>query len=209
MNWKIFLLKILYKNKIDFINKHKNTKLKFAVLIISLFTVHIYGQTSRIEWFAFSTGFGESASLNTTLKTIIGDPIVGTSSNEGSSISSGFFSNPASTGIVTDINEKSVETIPTSFQLNQNYPNPFNPTTNIKFSVNEQSTVKIIIYDLLGRKVKTLLDEVRNAGNYIVNWNGENELNNEVSSGIYFYNLTAIGADNKKFISTKKMILLR
>jgi flagellar hook assembly protein FlgD len=110
---------------------------------------------------------------------------------------------------LTDINDKTPESIPASFQLNQNYPNPFNPSTKIKFSVPKQSSIRIIIYDLLGRRVKTLLDEERPAGNYTVQWNGENEFNNKVSSGIYFYSFYALSTDKSEYKSIKKMILLK
>ena len=99
--------------------------------------------------------------------------------------------------------------IPSAFRLEQNYPNPFNPSTNIKFSLPEQSSVKIVIYDLLGNRVKNLVDEVRPAGNYSIQWNGEDQFNNKVNSGIYFYSLYAAGADNNKYKNFKKMILLK
>jgi mannan endo-1,4-beta-mannosidase len=95
------------------------------------------------------------------------------------------------------------------FQLDQNYPNPFNPSTNIKFSLPEQSNIKITIYDLLGRSVKTLLSDVRPAGTYSVQWNGDNEFKYKVASGIYFYSLIAEGIDKNRFTSFKKMILLK
>ena len=98
---------------------------------------------------------------------------------------------------------------PSSFKLEQNYPNPFNPSTNIKFSLSEQSSVTIIIYDLTGRKVKTLMDGICTAGNFTVQWNGDNGFNSKVTSGIYFYSLTAGGIDKNKFTSIKKMILLK
>jgi FlgD Ig-like domain len=181
-------------------------KTLIALILISTLT---FAQNTQITWYSFTSGFGETGSANTKLKSIIGDPIVGNSANAGSSISSGFFSNPVSTGILTGIDKQSGSSIPASYQLNQNYPNPFNPSTNIKFSLPEQSTVKIVIYDLLGRKVKTLINDVRPAGIFTVQWNGDNESNINVSSGIYFYSLYALGSDNKKYTSFKKMILLK
>ena len=168
-----------------------------------------FAQNNQITWSVFSAGYGISSSSNTSIRSIIGDPIVGASSDGGSSISSGFFANPASTGVVTGMERQSGSSIPTSYQLSQNYPNPFNPSTNIKFSLPIQSTVKIVIYDLLGRKVKTLINDVRPVGVYAIRWSGENESNVNVSSGIYFYSLYAVGADNKKYTNFKKMILLK
>ena len=89
-------------------------------------------------------------------------------------------------------------------QLLQNNPNPFNPSTAIKFYVPDVSNVTIKIYDILGREVKTLLDEQTGAGYHVVYWNGRDSRGKEVSSGIYLYMLRT---DN--FIDTKKMNLLK
>ncbi|MGA9294531.1 MAG: T9SS type A sorting domain-containing protein [Ignavibacteriaceae bacterium] len=187
----------------------KTKPIKKMFLILIILSMRVCGQNTQVTWYSFSSGFGEPAAANISLKSIIGDLVVGTSSNGVSSISGGFFSNPASTGIITGLNEKVSESVPASFRLNQNFPNPFNPSTNIKFSLPQQSTVKIVIYDLLGREVKTLINDVKPAGIYTVRWNGENESNVNVGSGIYFYCLYASGADNQKFTSFKKMILLK
>ena len=89
-------------------------------------------------------------------------------------------------------------------QLLQNNPNPFNPSTAIKFYVPDVSNVTIKIYDILGREVKTLLNEQTGAGYHVVYWNGRDSRGKEVSSGIYLYMLRT---DN--FIETKKMNLMK
>jgi photosystem II stability/assembly factor-like uncharacterized protein len=94
---------------------------------------------------------------------------------------------------------KVTEILPVEYKLNQNYPNPFNPTTQIEFSIPENSDVMMIVYDVMGREVSNLVNEKLNAGTYKVNFNGEN-----LSSGIYFYKLSA-----EKFIDTKKMIIIK
>ena len=89
--------------------------------------------------------------------------------------------------------------IPEQFILYQNYPNPFNPVTKINFSVPVAAFVKLAVYDILGREITVLLNEVMQPGNYDVNWNAD-----EYSSGIYFYKLGSFG-----FAETKKMVLIR
>ncbi len=98
---------------------------------------------------------------------------------------------------VTDVNDEL--SLPAEFSLSQNYPNPFNPSTKIKYSIKEQGNVKLIVYDILGREVATLVNEQKPAGNYEVTFDAS-----RLSSGVYFYRLRA-----GSFVSTKKMILLR
>ncbi len=89
--------------------------------------------------------------------------------------------------------------LPSSFELLQNYPNPFNPTTIISYSVPKSSHVKLIVYDILGREVKTLVNEFKEPGKYRLEFNAST-----LASGIYFYRLFS-----KEFALTKKMMLLK
>lgn len=89
--------------------------------------------------------------------------------------------------------------IPGSFFLSQNYPNPFNPSTNLEFGISNPEFVSLIVYDLLGNKIKTLVNEVKPAGSYKIKFDGSG-----LSSGIYFYALTA-----GNFTDKKKMIIMK
>jgi hypothetical protein len=95
--------------------------------------------------------------------------------------------------------EVEVEIIPNEFSLFQNYPNPFNPSTNIKFALPKAAKVTLIVYNLVGEKVVTLLDENKEAGYYNLEFNAD-----KLSSGMYIYRLTA-----ENFVQTKKMTLIR
>ncbi len=86
-----------------------------------------------------------------------------------------------------------------SFELSQNYPNPFNPTTIIRYEIPQTSKVEMKIFDVLGREVETLVNDIKLPGQYEVNFNGVN-----LASGVYFYRIEA-----GDFVLTKKMILLR
>ncbi|MFA7362169.1 MAG: T9SS type A sorting domain-containing protein [Candidatus Kapaibacterium sp.] len=99
---------------------------------------------------------------------------------------------------VTEINQNSTE-IPSVYSLSQNYPNPFNPSTKINFSLPKQGLVTLKIYDILGREVRTLVNEIKAAGNYTVDFNAS-----EYSSGVYFYRLQSQG-----FTDIKKMMLIK
>lgn len=100
--------------------------------------------------------------------------------------------------------EDMAEAIPTAFALKQNYPNPFNPVTVIEFALPKGQTVTLEIYNIMGQRVKTLIRGFREAGIHTVAWNGADDRNVNVPSGIYFYRLNA-GA----FTQTSKMALIR
>lgn len=101
------------------------------------------------------------------------------------------------TTLVSTGNQTTV--IPDKFELSQNYPNPFNPMTKINFALPKQGLVTLKIYDVLGREIKTLVNEVKQAGSYSVDFNGA-----EFSSGVYFYKLTS-----GDFVDIKRMILVK
>jgi len=85
------------------------------------------------------------------------------------------------------------------YELKQNYPNPFNPNTTIEYNLNRTSGVKVIIYDILGKEISTLVNEKQQTGKYIINVNASG-----LSSGTYFYSLVVDGlADTKKMILVK------
>ena len=88
---------------------------------------------------------------------------------------------------------------PLRYSLEQNFPNPFNSMTNIKYTIPQSGSVTLIVYDLLGREVTTLLDRYQQAGSYDVIFQAD-----ELPSGIYFYTITS-----GNFIDTKKLILLK
>ena len=94
--------------------------------------------------------------------------------------------------------------LPTAFSLSQNYPNPFNPETNIEYALPKDSQVTLIIYNILGQKVITLVDEHQIAGYKKVIWNGRDENGQEIASGAYFYRLKA-----GDFSQTRKMLMLK
>jgi len=94
--------------------------------------------------------------------------------------------------------------LPTTFALHQNHPNPFNPITTIRYDLPEDGPVSIIIYDLMGREIKTLVKQVSAPGRYSVNWNGRNQFGKQIASGMYFYRM-----ETPKFQSVKKLIFLK
>ena len=94
--------------------------------------------------------------------------------------------------------------IPKDFVLHHNYPNPFNPTTTIRYDLPKDSKVQIMIYDIMGRVVRILVNEKQNGGYKSIIWNGTNDFGQEVGMGMYFYRISAGG-----FVQIKKMVLLK
>jgi hypothetical protein len=99
----------------------------------------------------------------------------------------------------------SIESTPTEFTLLQNFPNPFNPETTIKYNLAEGSDVHLRIFNIVGQVVRTLVAERQPAGRYQVRWSGTDDRGASVSSGIYFYELSAGG----KFQDVKRLMLLK
>ena len=96
------------------------------------------------------------------------------------------------------------EGVPLEFALHDNYPNPFNPTTTLRFDLPEVSDITLIIYNMLGQKVKTFNMQSTPAGYHSVKWNATNDYGDPVGAGVYLYQLQA-----KDFVKTRKMVLLR
>jgi len=98
--------------------------------------------------------------------------------------------------------------MPSTFELDQNYPNPFNPETRIQYRLAKAGEVTLEIFNLLGEKVYTLAKEKQTTGTYSVSWQGKDKLDNEVSSGVYFYRLMIKGKNFNRFF-TRKMVKLQ
>ncbi len=103
----------------------------------------------------------------------------------------------ASRGPILDVGDEAI--LPLGIELSQNYPNPFNPMTTIELRVAKSGFVSLVVYDLLGREVATLVNENMNPGTYNVSWNAGN-----LASGVYIYKLTGQG-----FTDSKKLMLIR
>ena len=115
------------------------------------------------------------------------------------------------------IKESDNQTVPSKFNLYPAYPNPFNPTTNIKYDLSGDSQVTLEIFDITGRRIRTLIKDFKSAGSYNAMWDGLDDLGNSVSSGLYVYrlqiNIIPTKANNpdvkNKFVQIRKMLLIK
>ena len=94
--------------------------------------------------------------------------------------------------------------MPDRFELNQNYPNPFNPETVIPFSIPESGALRLSIFNVLGQEVAVLVDDQVEAGFHRIAWNGKDQFNRPVASGLYFVRMTSTA-----FSSVRKMMFLK
>jgi DNA-binding beta-propeller fold protein YncE len=164
-------------------------------------TMQIVDVINSPDWSTFNSGVSEANFENGVFSTPRGIAF----SNDGTKAYIVCFN----TGLLeyklkgtTNVNEP--KAIPETFTLSQNYPNPFNPSTNFSYSVPSNSDVKIAVYDLFGREIKTLVNEAKAAGEYSVTWNGRDNNNKQVATGVYFYNMKA-----GNFTKTMKMMLMK
>lgn len=107
-----------------------------------------------------------------------------------------------STGIIVPVEGEYSN--PKQFKLSQNYPNPFNPSTTIRYSIAKREYVSLKIYDVIGNEVMTLVNEILEPGNYTQTFNSELNQKQNLTSGIYFYQLRT-----ESFVQTNKMILIK
>jgi hypothetical protein len=177
----------------------KMYRLLFILMIISFCVppADLDAQNANISWSSFNMGYAVSSSFGTKAQSVVGQSFIGRMSEDGRIIESGFLADTLFRGTVVSVIDEPV--IPAEFRLEQNFPNPFNPGTTIQFQLPAESHVTLIIYDVLGQEVATLIDEKREAGKYIMQFDGSN-----ITSGIYFYRLHA-----GSYIETKKFMLLK
>jgi Zn-dependent metalloprotease len=111
--------------------------------------------------------------------------------------------------LILAVGEPEFKGLPEAYDLGQNFPNPFNPATEIRYSLPEQSQVHLTIFNVLGQNVKELHGGEQKAGYYVARWDGTNRSGEAVSSGIYLYKLEASGISGARFVSVKKMVVIR
>lgn len=162
---------------------------------LDYFTIK-YDSSGAMKWLKQYNGPGGGSDEATSIAIDPSGNIFVTGGSSGDTTSSDYATIKYSQSI--GINILSNE-IPGDFLLSQNYPNPFNPDTKIKFQIPEPGSVKLILFDVLGREVLTLVDEKLQPGTYETDWHASNQ-----PGGIYFYKLIT-----ESFVKTQKMVLLK
>jgi hypothetical protein len=164
----------------------------------------------KFIWYVIAPGGSSSSSGSHTMKfTSVGQVFTDKAQSPNYTIYSGYISTPAPWPVdVKEEEEK--DQLPYSFQLLQNYPNPFNPETQIEYTLSKDSEVKLIIYNIMGQKVKTLVDQNQTAGHKRVHWDGTDDKGKDVASGIFFYRIEDQAKyGEQKYTKAQKMLLLK
>ena len=102
------------------------------------------------------------------------------------------------------LSNQSTEFIPKDYALHPAYPNPFNPVTTIRYDIPQNEHVSLVIYDLMGRQVRTLHSGYQTSGYKSIQWDGTNNIQERVSAGVYLYMIQTSG-----YVKTRKLILLK
>jgi len=156
----------------------------------------------KIKVSVVSSGGYTISSSSFRLSSTLGQTFIGQTTNNSYQVQTGFWKLEQT---LTPVEKDTKNSIPKTYKLEQNYPNPFNLSTIIRYDIPAESYVTLKVYDILGKEVKTLINEIKPTGSYKISFNAAN-----LTSGIYFYRINAQNKVlNKSFVKTGKMILLK
>lgn len=164
---------------------------KANIALAGLYPLNIPGDITRFSFALLDEGKAKESILFTVNKFVINEQDV---TNEAGSII---------------LNVKDIVEVPTVFALEQNYPNPFNPVTTIKYQLPEAGKARVDIYNMLGQRVRTLVNEYHSAGFYTLYWNGTNDFGQTVASGMYLYRFETRTDAQRHHLFTKKMLMIK
>lgn len=164
------------------------------LITVSLLSTALYSQY-RIPASVFGSGGSTVSNSNFRTLATAGQTVAGFTQGGNSRMSTGW-SPPAQ--LLTPL-EEITRAIPFEYRLDQNYPNPFNPTTMIRFAVKERSHITLVVFNVLGQAVSTLVNEELSAGEYETRFSPSG-----LASGLYFYRITANG-----FVQSRRMLLIK
>ena len=173
---------------------------KYWISVFQIFLLFSFLNTSMAQYKLSKTvignGSGITSNASNQIKSTIGQALVGQSLNNSFKGLYGFWYIER---FLVGITEAQVNLLPTHFELVQNFPNPFNPITKIKYAIPKITQVRIDVYNILGQHVSTLVNDQKQPGYYIVEFNASN-----LASGFYIYQMRT-----KNYVDVKKMIVTK
>jgi len=185
-------------------------KLIFSLLLVLCFvfysTAWSQGNYKLGSYAIGSGGINGSVSTNYRMGGTVGQQVVGSMTGSQNTLLTGFWYPPV---VWTGIEDWQQDLMPTIYELYQNYPNPFNPSTTITYALPFVSQVSIEIFNVIGQRVRVLISEQQVPGYYEIDWDGQSDARNVVSSGVYVYRMVAKGSNGEQFTETRKMLFVR
>ena len=177
------------------------------VILFLLFVSTVWSQNYKLGSYVIGGGGVSGAiSANNRLGATVGQTAVDKVQNSQYILSSGFWNPPVITvGMIAGDDLL----LPKVYELEQNYPNPFNPSTTINYALPFSSEVSIEIYNILGQRVRLLLNEQQMPGYYEIVWDGRNDFGSVTASGVYVYRMAAKASGGESFAQTRKMLFIR
>jgi hypothetical protein len=171
----------------------------YRVLLAGLICIPIvvHCQATKITWSSFNMGNAASPSSGTIIRSVVGQSLIGETWQRNSFIESGFLADTLLRGMILEVHNGPA--IPLECRLDRNYPNPFNSGTKLQYSISKSQLVRLVVYDMLGREVATLINEVKHPGVYTATWDAST-----FASGVYVCRMQA-----GSFVTTRKIVLLR
>jgi|GEM_PF-3360513 len=184
--------------------------MKYAVTVVLVLLMCLAGAAGasdyQVQWKCLNSGGVQAQhSENFGAKLTLAQPVAGICQTGNYKAHLGFWycvRNYLGVGVLEP--PVAGDVIPKAFRLEQNYPNPFNPGTTIEYALPQPGWVTVAVYNVMGEKIVTLVDEYQAAGYYRTMWDGIDDHDRSAPSGIYFYRL-----ETKGTTTTKKMILLK
>lgn len=183
------------------------TYILLVLFLLPLLHLTVVAQSSAVGWSTFSSGYAASTSATGNVRSVLGQTFVGSVSNSNTMLDNGFLAAPwVRGGVTTGVDERLPTSLPRAFRLEQNFPNPFNPSTMIRYEIRDAGFVNLTVYDVIGRNVATIVNELLPAGTHERLWDASN-----LPSGVYFYRLQASSTTDPhgSFVDIKKMLLIR
>lgn len=180
------------------------------LLSVAFLRTEVCAQYEGAGWWSFGAGFSTSHSGASSVVASVGEPVLGTATGTNTIVRSGFLVSKDLLHAVTSIRGAGQLVHPEGFALFQNFPNPFNPSTTIRFSLPEESGIRVRIFNVLGEQVATLVDEIHASGYVERAWSGTSDAGVLMGSGVYFYVLEATGTHSREsYRDVKRMVLLK
>lgn len=173
--------------------------------------LRVYNSLLHPEWYDGRADSGDWIAESISLAGFAGDTVAVRFllASNGVTNGDGWYIDDVSVDIIVPVEKDNTAMPPEGYALDHNFPNPFNPSTSVSYSLPVTATVQLKVFDVLGREITTMVDEVLSPGYYVATWDTRNQSDRSPANGLYVIRLDAIGIDGSHFRATRKAVLLK